>query len=70
MPEGPAAPAATFETPVRKGAGPSEAEAQTNPRARSAHLRWGQRTLAPARGRFASPALASRAVREWEALSR
>lgn len=69
MPEGPAGPPATFETPVRKGVGASDAEAKANPRARSAHLRWGVRTSAPARGRAGASSLAARAVREWEMLA-
>lgn len=70
MPEAPQGPPATFETPVRKGLGPSDEEAKANPRARSAHLRWGVRTDAPARGRIAVPPLAARAIHEWETLAR
>lgn len=70
MPEMPVGPPPTFETPVRKGIGPSEDEAKANPRARSAHLRWGVRTNAAARGRLTTTALAARAVHEWETLVR
>jgi 16S rRNA (cytosine1402-N4)-methyltransferase len=70
MPEAPAGHPATFELTNRKGAGPSDAEAKANPRARSAHLRFAVRTGAPSRSRAAPTPLASRAVREWEMLAR
>jgi 16S rRNA (cytosine1402-N4)-methyltransferase len=40
----------TFEVPRGQPIGPSEAEARSNPRSRSAKLRFGARTAAPPRG--------------------
>ncbi len=51
LPGEPALAEPTFEVPRGQPIEPSEAEARSNPRSRSAKLRFGVRTSAPARGR-------------------
>lgn len=64
-----AASAATFSLLTTKPQEPGEAEILSNPRARSAKLRFGVRTGAPSRadaGAFAPPALAlSKSLMDW-----
>jgi 16S rRNA (cytosine1402-N4)-methyltransferase len=50
IPGGEAGPRPTFEVLQRKALEPSAAEVESNPRARSAKLRWALRTVAPALG--------------------
>jgi 16S rRNA (cytosine1402-N4)-methyltransferase len=68
MPEVQQGPPPAFFQPTRKALGPDEAEIQANPRARSAHLRWAERTDAPGWGAFEPEPLAPLAQREWDAL--
>lgn len=70
MPEIEAGPAPSFVQSVRKAANPGNAEVEANPRARSAHLRFAERTAAPAWGDYAPASLAPLAEREFRALSR
>jgi 16S rRNA (cytosine1402-N4)-methyltransferase len=70
MPEREAGPAPSFVQSVRKAANPSAAEVEANPRARSAHLRFAERTTAPAWGDYEPASLAPLAEQEFKALSR
>jgi 16S rRNA (cytosine1402-N4)-methyltransferase len=68
-PDAPAARAPSFTLERRRATAPSDAETQTNPRARSASLRWATRTDAPAWDELEPPALAPRAEAEWAKLN-
>ena len=70
MPEAPPGPPPSFALAARKPVTPSDAEADTNPRARSASLRQATRTGAAPFATLDPPALALKARAEWEALSR
>jgi 16S rRNA (cytosine1402-N4)-methyltransferase len=70
LPEAPAGPAPSFALAVRKPVTPSDAEAEANPRARSASLRQATRTSAAAFPALESPALALKARAEWAELCR
>jgi 16S rRNA (cytosine1402-N4)-methyltransferase len=61
--------APSFSLERKRATAPSDAEIATNPRARSASLRWAVRTEAPAWGELEPPALAPRAEAEWTRLS-
>ncbi|MGE3142720.1 MAG: 16S rRNA (cytosine(1402)-N(4))-methyltransferase RsmH [Hyphomonadaceae bacterium] len=67
-PEAPAGPPPSFTLETRRIITPGDCEIETNPRARSAGLRWAVRTQAPAQGAFAAPALAPKAEAEWKKL--
>jgi 16S rRNA (cytosine1402-N4)-methyltransferase len=68
LPEAPAGPPPSFTLPVRKPITPQDAEADRNPRARSASLRQAVRTEAAAFAALALPQLAEKARAEWDAL--
>ena len=67
-PEAPEGPAPSFSLPSRKPIIPQETEISANPRARSAALRYGVRTDAPAWEDEQELRLAARAHAEWERL--
>jgi 16S rRNA (cytosine1402-N4)-methyltransferase len=68
MPEAEQGPPPSFVQTMRRAAGPDESEIESNPRARSAHLRWAERTDAPAWQPFEPEPLAPLAQQEWDAL--
>ncbi|MFZ4121623.1 MAG: 16S rRNA (cytosine(1402)-N(4))-methyltransferase RsmH [Caulobacterales bacterium] len=66
VPDAPAGPPSSFRLHSRKPITPTDGEAAINPRARSASLRSGERTDAPAFPPLETPTLAARAWAEWE----
>ncbi len=66
FPEAPAARAPSFHMMERRPHAPDAEEIETNPRARSAALRWAARTEAPAWGDRPEARLAPAAEAEWE----
>jgi 16S rRNA (cytosine1402-N4)-methyltransferase len=68
-PDVPAERAPSFALERRRATAPSDEEVAANPRARSACLRWAERTAAPAWDEYAPPALAPLAEAEWERIA-
>jgi 16S rRNA (cytosine1402-N4)-methyltransferase len=68
-PDLPPSRAPSFALEQKRATSPSDEEIATNPRARSARLRWAVRADAPAWDELEPPALAPRAEAEWTKLS-